>query len=307
MQGMDGRRLEALARKRVAAYARVSTELDRQEDSLRMQQEWFAFMYGAIPDMQFVGIYTDERSGTSIARRPGFQRMLADCRAGKIDAIVCKSLSRFARNMGDFLTVIRELHELGIAVYFEKENLNTLMEQGEMFMSVLAAASQEEVNAISQSLTWAIRRRDSSGNPDYRVSYGYRKDAKTKSWYVYEPEAERVRMAFQLAAAGKCYAELEAILHELEARAPTGAHWKQRRLHYVLTNVHYIGDVLTQKTYVPDYLEHRRVRNIGAVDQYYLQDHHPAIVDRELFKIVNARIDRGLLRSNRRGGQASTL
>lgn len=100
MPGMDGRRLEALARKRVAAYARVSTELDRQEDSLRMQQEWFAFKYGAIPDMQFVGIYTDERSGTSITRRPEFQRMLADCRAGKIDAIVCKSLSRFARNMG---------------------------------------------------------------------------------------------------------------------------------------------------------------------------------------------------------------
>lgn len=149
-----------------------------------------------------------------------------------------------------------------------------------MLMSVLAAASQEGVNAISQSLTWAICRRDSSGNPDYRVSYGYRKDAKTKSWYVYAPEAERVRMAFQLAAAGKCYAELEAILHELEVRALTGAHWKQRRLHYVLTNEKYRGDALLQKSYVADILTHRRVRNDqGERTRYYVKGNHRPLLD----------------------------
>ena len=287
-------------KQRVAAYCRVSTALEVQQDSLKLQQEWFRYKYEAQADVHLVGIYTDERSGTRIDARPGFCAMLEDCRAGKIDRIVTKSVSRFSRNMADFLTVIGELRQLQIPVYFEREGISSMDAHGEMLLSVLAAISQEEVNAISSALIWSIRRRDAAGRPKYRVSYGFRREGHGEEWLIHEKEASRVRRAFCLAAEGRTYAELEEALCAMERRDPTGANWNQRRLHYVLTNVHYIGAVLTQKTYVPDYLNHRRVRNRGAVDQYYIRDHHPAIVDGDLFGEVNARIDAGLLRSNRR-------
>lgn len=285
---------------RVAAYCRVSSELEMQADSLAAQREWFEFKYSNTPDVDFVGVYVDDRSGTSVAQRPGFCEMLANCRSGGIDMIVTKSISRFSRNMEDFLKVICELRQLGIAVLFENEAINTMDACTEMLLSILAAICQEEVNAISNGLKWAIRRRDASGKPNYRVSYGYRRNRHSGEWMFHPREAERVRTAFRLAADGYTYAELESELRRLETSAPTGANWNQRRLHYVFTNIHYIGDVLTQKTYISDYLNHKRMRNTGKLDQYYLQDHHPAIVDRELFHLVNARIDAGLLRSGRR-------
>ena len=287
-------------KQRVAAYCRVSTVLEVQEDSLQTQQEWFRHRYQADETVELVGIYADDRSGTSIGARPAFCAMLEDCRAGKIDLVVTKSVSRFSRNMADFLQVIRELRQLGIAVEFEREGFNTMNIHGEMILSVLAAVSQEEVNAISRSLRWAVRRRDASGRPNYRASYGYRKDAHTGKWRIHEQEAAYVRTAFRMAACGKTYAEISARLSEMEKMNPTGANWNQRRLHYVLTNEHYIGDVLTQKTCVPDYLNHRRVRNRGMVDQYYLRDHHAPIIDRQTFRRVQACISEGLLHSRRR-------
>lgn len=287
-------------KQRVAAYCRVSTTLEIQEDSLKTQQEWFQNKYKDNPNAELVGIYVDHTSGTSIGKRPGFCSMLADCRAGKIDVIVTKSISRFSRNMADFLQVIREVKQLGIAVDFEREGINTMNAQGEMILSVLAAISQEEINTISRSLTWAIRRRDASGNPNYRVSFGYRRDAGSGNWLIHEVEAMYVREAFRMAFCGKTYAEISARLVEMEKTKPTGAKWTQRRLHYVLTNEHYIGDILTQKTCMPDYLNHRRVRNRGIVDQYYLQDHHIPIIDRQTFRQVQTCISEGLLHSRRR-------
>lgn len=285
-------------RRRVAAYCRVSTRLEAQEDSLRAQCEWFEYKYGA----ELAGAYFDDRSGTDVSHRPGLMALLAACEAGDVDMVVTKSVSRFSRNMADLLAIVRRLQALGIPLLFESEQINTMEAGGEMILSALAAVAQEEVNLISSNLAWSVRRRDAEGRPDYRVSYGYRKDADTRAWYVHEAEAERVRAAFRMAAEGARYRELSERMAELERAAPTGASWNQRRLHYVLTNVHYIGDVITQKTYIPDYLIHRRVRNRGALDRYYLQDHHPAIVSRELFASVGARIAAGMLRSERRGG-----
>lgn len=293
-----------MPKKRVAAYCRVSTEMEMQEDSLRLQQDWFLFAYANHPDMELVGVYADDRSGTDTESRPGLCRMLNDCADGKIDQIVVKSVSRLSRNMADFLSVVRLLARLRVAVIFEAEGLNTLEERGEMILSVLAAVAQEEVNALSRNLAWAVRQRDASGHPDYRVSYGFRKDEETRGWLICEQEAQRVRTAFQKAADGLTYRELSAYMGRLEADDPTGANWTHHRLHCIFTNIHYIGDILTQKTYVPDYLNHKRVRNLGALDRYYLQDHHPAIISRELFKQVNDRIAAGLLRSNRKEASA---
>ena len=287
-------------KQRVAAYCRVSTMLEVQQDSLRLQREWFEHKYEARVDVRLVKVYMDDKSGTCIDERPGFCAMLEACRAGEIDVIVTKSVSRFSRNMADFLQVIRELRQLGIAVEFEQEGFNTMNVCSEMILSVLAAVSQEEVNTISRNLSWAVRRRDASGNPNYRVSYGYRKDRCTGKWRIHEPEAVQVRAAFRMAADGKSYSEMVQELTQMEKINLTGANWTQRRLHYVLTNEHYIGDVLTQKTCVPDYLRHHRVRNRGMVDQYYLQEHHPAIVDRQTFSRVQSYISRGLLHSKRR-------
>ena len=287
-------------KQRIAAYCRVSTALEIQQDSLNTQQEWFKYKYENNPAAELVGVYTDDRSGTSIGARPGFCALLEDCRAGKIDRIVTKSVTRFSRNMADFLRVTRELKQLGIAVEFEKEGFNTMDAQGELLLCVLAAVSQEEVSAISRSLRWAIRKRDASGRPNYRVSYGYRRDGEAGGWRIHEAEAAKVRMAFFMAARGNSYAQIAARLAEMEKANPTGANWTQRRLHYVLTNEHYVGDVLTQKTCVPDYLNHRRVRNRGMVDQYYLRDHHIPIIDRQTFCRVQLCIAEGRLHSGRR-------
>lgn len=282
--------------RRVAAYCRVSTLQEEQTDSYELQCDYYRKRIDADPTMTLADVYGDHgRSGLSAAKRPEFQRMMNDCMAGKIDLIMSKSISRFARNLGDCLKCIRELRESGIPVIFEKEGLNTMDPGCEMLLSVLATLAQEESNNISQNIRWANEYRNAAGNPTRRVRYGYRKVKKDgiTRWEIYEPEAERVRLAFKMTCDGYDYKDILHALNAVEARDKTEVQWTHGRVYRLLTSEVYIGDILTNKSYKPDLLAGKQVKNQGQRHQYYIEDHHAAIVDRDTFhhagKIIAAK------------------
>ena len=282
--------------RRVAAYCRVSTLQEEQEDSYELQCDYYRKRIDADPTLTLVDVYGDHGiSGLSAVKRPEFQRMMNDCMAGKIDLVMSKSVSRFARNLGDCLKCIRELREKGIPVIFEKEGLNTMDPSCEMLLSVLATLAQEESNNISQSIRWAHEYRNAAGNPARKVRYGYKKVKKdgVGRWEIYEPEAERVRLAFKMTCEGYGYKDILDALNALEARDKTEVRWTHSRIYGLLTSEVYMGDILTNKSYKLDLLVGKQVKNRGQRHQYYIENHHAAIVDRDTFhragEIVAAR------------------
>ena len=211
------------ARKRVAVYCRVSTEMELQEGSFELQMKYYRELVASRPDMELVDIYGDKgKTGRSIAARPAFQRMLADCEAGCIDLILTKSISRFARNLGECIAALRRLKELGIPVLFEKEGLNSLDAQGELMLSIFAAIAQEESNSISQNMLWANERRNAAGQPHFRPSYGYTKARGEWEWHIDEAQARRVRLAFQLAEQEVSYCDIRQALNAMEREEKRG-------------------------------------------------------------------------------------
>ena len=275
---------------RVAAYCRVSTLMEEQEDSYETQQAYYKQLIDANPKYILVDVYGDHGvSGLSMKKRTEFCRMMQDCMDGKVDLVMTKSISRFARNLADCVKCVRLLREKGIPVLFEKEGLNSTDPSCEMILSVLATLAQEESNSISQNITWAHNHRNASGCPSRVARYGYRKkkdDSGKKGWVIYEPEAELVRLAFDMAARGEKYKAILAALNDMEKTRGTGVLWNQPRLHAMLTSETYIGDILTNKTYTPDFLTKRHLKNNGERAQYYIEKHHAPIVDKATFERV---------------------
>lgn len=285
---------------RVAAYCRVSTLQEEQEESFETQCDYFRKHIESNKKLLLVDVYGDHGiSGLSVKKRPEFSRMMDDCRDGKIDLIMTKSISRFARNLADCISCIRELKDMGIPVIFEKESLNTLDTGCDMLISVLAALAQEESNNISRSIRWANEYRNSAGTPTRPARYGYQK--KGLKWEIFEPEAERVRIAFHMAAEGNEYKNIIKALNELERRDNTKIVWNRQRIHRMLTNETYIGDILTNKSYKPDMLTGKQIKNRGERNQYYIEGHHEAIVGRDIFECVKEMIKSGSLRTKRNG------
>lgn len=287
-----------------AAYCRVSTVLENQEDSLEWQKQNYVKMLSESENIRFVGVYSDDHSGRSIHNRSGFQRMLKDCEDGKIDVIYTKSISRFSRNIVDCATVVRYLKGLGISVFFEKEGINSGDEQCEMLFNILIAFAQEESRRIGINIASSIAERHARGIPTGRVTYGYRVVDKEGHWQIEETEARRVRYAFDLAAKGLCYADIRAGLDEMERAEDSGVSWSQNRnrVAILLRNTTYIGDYVTD-TYFTAYSKsgHRYSRkNRGERDQYYFHEHHEAIIGREQFEQVQAYIQAGILHSGRK-------
>lgn len=290
-----------MEQKRAAVYCRVSTGSDLQEGSFEIQRDAYLKMIGESGEMILAGVYGDQgKSGRSMDGRTAFQQMLHDCETGKIDVILTKSISRFARNMADCVDTVRRLKTMGIPVIFEREGINTLDERSELLLGILAAIAQEESRSISQNICWAHDRRNAAGDPFGRMPYGYRRDKVKRCWTIFEPEAERIRYAFDKAAEGCCYQEIRQGLNDMERRDGTGMAWSQARLGKTYANVCYKGDYLTNKTVAVDRQGRRWVRNEGIRDQYYLLDHHEAIVDREVFDHVQLLVERHLLFSNRK-------
>lgn len=290
---------------RVAVYCRVSTLSEAQEESFETQCETYKRRISNDPTLHLVKIYGDQGVSGATASRPQFQQMMKDCREGYIDVVMTKSISRFARNLADCMDAVRALRELGIPVLFEREGIDTMSGSGEMLLAVLASIAQEEINSMSQNIRWSMEQNSASGNPVTRTRYGYRKEihgAKHK-WLIHEPEARRVRFAFSKAEEGWDYREILEGLAAMEEAEATGIKWTRSRLARLLSNEAYIGHILTNKRVKLDYMQRVSMKNRGQRPQYYIEDHHAPIIEREQFERVGERVKNGKLRSKQRKGE----
>lgn len=281
----------------VAAYARVSTEKEEQEDSFERQVEHYKQMIYSKPEWQFVDVYADPGiSGTRAEKRPDFLRMIEDCRAGKIKKVLVKSISRFARNTVDALQYIRELKDLGISVYFESENIDTLTPGGEVLLTILAAMAEQESRTISSNIKWAFQRRFQAGNVllNTGMMLGYRKTGKDENGHdvyeIHEEEADTVRRIFREYVAGITVTQICRRLKADGILTKTGKEkWYPSVILSIISNEKYTGNAYLGKTFKPDVLTKARMKNDGVkAPMYYVENTHPAIVSMELFQQAQA-------------------
>lgn len=274
---------------RVAAYCRVSTLQEQQESSYEAQVSYYTEKIQGNPNWKLAGIYADDgKSATSTRKRSDFQAMIDDCMAGKIDLVLTKSISRFARNTVDALTNIRKLKEKNIAVFFEKENINTLEGSGELLLTILSSQAQEESRNISENCHWGIVRRFEDGKVivNHSKFLGYTKDSDGNLVIVPEEE-ELVRRIFRLYLEGNSSYRIKRLLEADGIKTVTGnTVWQATVIDKMLANEKYMGDALLQKTYTVDFLTKKKVINKGIVPQYYIENDHEPIIPRELFHRV---------------------
>ena len=281
-------------KKRVAAYARVSTDSDEQLTSYEAQVDYYTKLIKSRENWEFVKVFTDEGiSAVNTKRREGFNQMVADALAGGIDLIVTKSVSRFARNTVDSLTTVRKLKEKGVEVWFEKENIFTLDSKGELLITIMSSLAQEESRSISENVTWGQRKRMADGkfSLPYAQFLGYEKGEDGLPVIVPE-EAKVVRLIYKLYMEGKTFSAIAR--HLTNERIPTPAgkkNWQSASVRSILTNEKYKGDALLQKTYCANFLTKEMVENTGQVQQYYVENSHPAIIDPHEFDAVQFEIE----------------
>ena len=271
---------------RVAAYCRVSTTLEQQEGSYEAQISYYTEKIKSNPNWKLVGIYADDgKSATNTKKRDDFNAMIGDCMAGKIDMVITKSVSRFARNTVDSLQNIRKLKERNIPIFFEKEGINTMESGGELLITILSSQAQEESRNLSENTRWGLVRRFENGiiSVNHNKFMGYTKDENGELIIVPE-EAEIVRRIFRLFLEGSSYVQIAKILESEGIFTVTGkTDWHPSVIDHMLSNEKYMGDALLQKTYTVDFLTKKRVKNQGIVPQYYVQDNHEAIIPKELY------------------------
>ncbi len=284
--------------KKVAAYCRVSTDKDIQQSSLELQMESYRDIISSHEDWELAEIYADEgKSGTATKSRKEFNRMIIDAQNGKIDYILAKSISRFARNTVDTLEYTRKLRDLGVGVFFEEQGLDTLSVTSEIFLTIHAAFAQEESHSISENMKHGLRNRVAMGIPKWSKTYGYRSE--NGKFIIDLAQASVVRYIFCSAANGMSLTEIVSSLKEQGIKSPSGKkEWFTHTVSMILRNERYIGDVQTQKTVTVDFLTHKRKINDGQVPNPYLSDDHEAIIDRETFERAGRAMD---LKNSRRG------
>lgn len=280
---------EIIKKPKVAAYCRVSTELEEQQSSYQAQVEHYTREINRNPKWEFAGIYADEGiSGTNTKKRVEFNRMIEDCMAGKIDMILTKSVSRFARNTVDCISYIRKLKEKNIAVFFEKENINTLDGAGELLITILGSLAQEESRSLSTNTKWGIARRFENGivQVNHNRFLGYTKNQENELVIVPD-EAEIVRLIFRLYLEGRSLKAIKEYLESHGIKTATGNDmWHTSSIGKMLSNEKYMGDALLQKTYTKDFINKTRVLNKGIVPQYYVEGSHEAIISKELWNLT---------------------
>lgn len=273
--------------KRVAAYARVSTAKDTMHHSLVQQISYYNALIKKHNDWLFCGVYADDAQTGTKDRRGEFQNMLRDCRAGKIDIVITKSISRFARNTVTLLETVRELKLLGVDVFFEEQNIHTQSADGEIMLTILASYAQAESYSASENIKWRIRKSFENGEAIcLSVMYGY--DKADKQLVVNPAEAEIVKEIFRRVIEGE---SLNRIAQDLNAQGYTTKHgreWNAYRIACMLRNEKYTGNCLLQKTYVNDHLQKQKRKNEGQLPQYYAEDTHEAIIDMATFEQVQA-------------------
>ena len=280
---------------RVAAYARVSTDLDSQETSIENQREHYLHYINGHEDWELAGIYEESGvSGTKAETRSELMRLMKDCRAGEIDLVITKSISRFARNTSECIAMVRELTDIGVTLIFEKENIDTSKMESEFLLTLLAAFAESESQSISTNQKWSIRRRFQSGTyKGGKVPYGYRRDK--KGYVIHLGEAEIVKRIFNMLCDGKGTLVIARKLNE--ERIPTWTEsykgleaqgkWRSNSIIAIARNEFYTGDSLYQKTFMENY---KKCVNTGKLDQYLNEADHPAIIDHATFEQANAMI-----------------
>jgi DNA invertase Pin-like site-specific DNA recombinase len=289
-------------KKRVCAYCRVSTNNEEQLESYENQVSYYTNYIQNKAEWEYINIYADEGiSGTGTKNRTEFLRMIKDAKEGKIDLILTKSISRFARNTMDLLKYVRELKEIGIAVLFEKENINTLESAGEVFLTIFSSIAQDESRNISENSRWGIVKGFKDGKVFCNTTrfLGYDKD-ENGELVINEKEAEIVRRIYSEYLQGKSYQGIANGLEKDAIITVTGnIKWWDSTVSGILTNEKYCGTLLQQKTVTVDYLSHKRVKNKGIDAQYRIEDNHEAIIPKEIFNNVQAEKERrALLKGN---------
>lgn len=284
---IDAKKPDLLQRKRVAAYARVSMDTERLMHSLSVQVSYYSELIQNTPGWEYAGVYADEGiTGTKMDSRPEFIRMLADCEAGKIDIILTKSLSRFARNTVDTLNVVRRLKKLGIEVRFEKENIWTFDSKGELLITIMSSLAQEESRSISENCTWGQRKRMADGKVSVPFSRFLGYDRGENGELVVNPEqAEIVKRIYTEFLQGATPHTIAAGLTADGIRSPGGKdRWNPKTVQSILQNEKYKGDALLQKCFTEDFLTKKQVKNQGQVPQYYVTGDHEAL-SRRMYSI----------------------
>ncbi len=277
-----------IRKKRVAAYCRVSSDMDDQLHSLETQKIEFSRKINENPEWEFVNLYTDEGiTGTSKAKRKGFNDMIKDAMKGKIDLILVKSISRFARNTVDCLQTKRDLQAKGVEIFFEKENISSFNEASETMLTIYASFAQEESRQISTNVTWGVRARMRDGK--YRIGatmLGFKKN-ENGELIVDEEGAKTVQLIFSLFLDGYSYREIiDELVRQGKTNAKGDVKWLVSNITSILGNEKYCGDIIYQKTFCKNYLTHERAVNNGELEQFFLPKHHEPIIDKANFMYV---------------------
>lgn len=283
-------KLEPFKLQRVAAYARVSSGKDAAIHSVSAQVSYYNEYISNHPGWQFAGVYADSGISGTRADRPQFKRMIADAKAGKIDMIITKSITRFARNTVVLLETIRELKSLGIDVFFEKENMHSMSLEGELMLTLLATYAEEEARSASDNQNWRIQKMHKQGKTTSGTILGYKL---VDGRFVIKPdEAETVRKIFELYLSGMGFVAIANRLNKEGITTRAGHAWSENEVQIVLTNEKYMGDMMLQKTYRKDFRDKRKYINNGEKTRYYVENSHEAIISKEDFKAVQEEMER---------------
>lgn len=287
-------------KKQVAAYCRVSTDMDVQLSSLEAQKAHYEEYIKSRTDWEFAGIYYDEGvTGTKKDKRPALMQMMRDCEDGYIDHIITKSISRFSRNTADSIELVRKLNELNVTIYFEKENLDSGTMESELLLSILAALAENESSSISQNARWSIRTRYAEGRfklafPPYGYDY-----LGNGEWKINEAKAKWVRFIYAEYINDVSCSKIADALNKKKVPTEKGKKWDDEKVRYVLKNEKYTGDCLLQKFYSDD--QFKRHRNYGEENKYYVSNHHEAIISHEEFDAAQRLLKQRALAKNSSG------
>ncbi|MDD4511059.1 MAG: recombinase family protein, partial [Oscillospiraceae bacterium] len=279
-------------KKKVAAYARISMESERMNHSLSAQISYYSSLIQKNPDWQYAGVFADDGvSGTGMAKRSEFRRMIETAESGGIDIILTKSIQRFARNTVDLLETVRNLKDIGVEVRFEKEHINSMSGDGELMMTILASFAQEESRSISDNVKWGTRKRFEKGIPNGHFQiYGYRWEGDR---LVIEPEeAKIVRLIYDNFLNGLSAEATEKQLEEMGVKSYKGMHFSNSSIRQILSNITYTGNLLFQKEYVSDPITGKSKINRGELPQYFVEDTHEAIIPMETYQAVQRERER---------------
>jgi DNA invertase Pin-like site-specific DNA recombinase len=282
----------------VAAYCRVSTELEEQKSSMIAQINYYTGYINNHPDWKLVGIFTDTKSGVTAEDRQGFQKLLKKCYANDVNIIVTKSISRFSRNLRETLTILQNLKEKGVNVYFEEENIYSMDPNTQLVIALYGAQAQQESLDKSGNVRWGIQKRFQSGESK-RINtpcYGFRNN-ESESLYINNSEAQVIQKIFHSYLNGNSINGIVKELSHEKILSPTGkSAWSLATVDSILSNFKYVGDVLLQKTFVSDTLTHKAKKNKGEFEQYMVKNNHQGIVTRQIFDAVQEeRIKRSLV------------